>query len=69
LEDSLDFVGASFDVFGGDQTTKYFASCYSGNTLVWVPLELGFTHIGESFCQVRNIRCFLLGLHHYVINV
>jgi hypothetical protein len=55
LEDGFDFVEASFNAFGGDQTTKYFALCHSENKLVWVQLELGFMHIGESFDQVGNI--------------
>jgi hypothetical protein len=53
LEDGLDFIEASFDAFGGDQTTKYFALCYSEDTLVWVQFELGFAHIGESSCQAE----------------
>jgi hypothetical protein len=69
LEDGLDFFGSSFDAFGGDQTTKYFTSCHSKNTLVWVQLELGFTHVGESFRQVRNVSCFLFTRHNYIIDV
>jgi hypothetical protein len=55
LEDGLDFVGARFDAFGGDQTTQYFASFYSEDTLVRIQFELSFAHTGESLCQVRNI--------------
>jgi hypothetical protein len=69
LEDGFDFVGAGFGAFGGNQTTKYFASCHFENTLVWVQLKLGFAHIGKSFHQVRNIRCFLFACHSYAINV
>jgi hypothetical protein len=66
---ALIFFGSSFDAFGGDQTTKYFTSCHSKNTLVWVQLELGFTHVGESFRQVRNVSCFLFTRHNYIIDV
>jgi hypothetical protein len=54
------FVKAGLDTHGGDQTTKYLASHYSGDAFLWVEFELSFTHISESFRQVRNIRCFFL---------
>jgi hypothetical protein len=38
-------------------------------TFLRVELELGFMHIGESLCQVGDVRCFFLTCHHYIINV
>jgi hypothetical protein len=69
LENCFYFVGAGHDALSGYQTAQYIASCYAKNTLLQIELELGFAHIGESFCEVRNIRSIFLACYYDVINV
>jgi hypothetical protein len=46
-----------------------FTSCYPEDTFLWVELELGFTHIGESFHEVGYVRGILLACYYDVIHI
>jgi hypothetical protein len=53
----------------GYQIAQYLALCYPEDTFLRIKFELTFAHIGKSFCEESNIRCFLLARYHDVIDV
>jgi hypothetical protein len=69
LKNCSNFVRAGLDALGGNQTAQYFASRYAEYTLLWVEFEVGFMHIGEGLCQVRDVRFFLLACDYDIVDV
>jgi hypothetical protein len=69
FENHFYFVGAGLDALSGYQTTQHSASCYPEGALVQVEFEIGFTHVGESLCEVKYVRSSFLACYYYAIHI
>jgi hypothetical protein len=48
------------------KVTEYFALSDSEYALFWVQTKSGFAHVGDCFCEVRKMVCFVFARNDYV---